>query len=81
MAAIFLVIVRFMPQGNFLLSDFCHELPVGLNAAWNSKRWCLLLEDPAHVVEQASDRQHDRGRFQAVPTAKKKLSVAVALSG
>ena len=77
----FFVIIRFVPQGNFLLSDFCHELPVGLNAAWNSERWCLFLEDPAHVVEETSDRQHDRGRFQAVPAAQKELSVAVALSG
>ena len=77
----FFVIIRFVPQGDFLFSDFCHELPVNLDITWNRGRRCLLLEDPAHVVEQASDRQHERGRFQAVPAAQEELSVAVALSG
>lgn len=77
----FFMIIRFVPHGDFLLSDFCHEFSVNLDAAWNSGRRCLLLEDPAHVVEEMSGRQHNRGRFQAVPTAKKKLSVAVALGG
>ena len=77
----FFVIIRFVPHGDFLLSDFCHEFSVNLDAARDKGRRCLLLKYSAHVVKKAGGRQHNRGRFQAVPAAQEELSVAVALSG
>lgn len=68
-----------MTHGDFLFPDSCHELPVNLDAAGNGWRRCLLLEDPAHVMEEPGGSQHDRGWLQAFPTIQKELSVVVAL--
>ena len=74
------VIVSLVTHGDFLLPDLLPEFSVYVHLH-SSLPLTLLLEDPAHVVEETSGRQHDRGRFQAVPAAQEELSVAVALSG
>ena len=42
-------------------------LAVDPDAAGDRRSWGLILKDPAHVVEQPGNRQHERGRLQAVP--------------
>ena len=76
-----LVIVRLMTHGDFLFSDSCHELPVNLDAAVDGGRRCLVLEDPAHMVEETGGGQHDRGWLQTVPAVQEELSVSITLSG
>lgn len=75
------MIVRLMTHGDFLFSDSCHELPVNLDAAGDGWRRCLVLEDPARMVEKTGGGQHDRGWLQAIPAVQKELSVTVALGG
>ena len=76
-----LVVIRFVARCDFLFPDSCHELPVNLDAAVDGRRRCLVLEDPAHVVEETCGGQHDRGGLQTVPAVQKELSVTVALGG
>ena len=76
-----LVIVRLMSPSYFLLHDPCPELPVDLDAAMDRRRRCLVLEYPAHVVEEAGGSQHDRWRLQVIPAVQEELSVVIALGG
>ena len=41
----------------------------------------MILEDPAHVVEQAGDRQHDGGWTEATLPLQEELCVLVSLGG
>ena len=75
------MIVRLMTHGDFLFPDSCHELPVNLDAPRNRRGRSLLLEDPAHVVEETGGGQHDRGWLQAVPAVQEELSASITLSG
>ena len=70
-----------MPHGDFLFPDSCHELTVNLDAAGDGRGWCLVLEYPAHMVEEPSGGQHDRGRFQTVPAVQEELSIRIPLAG
>lgn len=76
-----LVVVRFVARCDFLFPDSCHELSVNLDAAVDGRRGCLLLEGPAHVVEEACGGQHDRRWLQTTPMVWEELSVVVALGG
>ena len=75
------MIIRFVTSGDFLFPDSCHELAVNLNATWNGRGRCLVLEYSTHVVEEPSSSQHDRGWLQAIPTVQEKLSVSITLGG
>ena len=70
-----------MTHGDFLFSNSCHELPINLDATLDGRRRCLVLEDPAHVVEKTCGSQYDRGWLQTIPAVQEELSVAVALDG
>ena len=41
----------------------------------------VVLKDPAHVLEQLSDRQHDRGRAKIVLLLQEELSIWISLGG
>lgn len=53
------MIVRFMASSDLLFTDSCHELSVTLDTAGDGSRWRLVLEDAAHVMEEAGGSQHD----------------------
>lgn len=76
-----LVVIRFVARCDFLFPDPCHELSVNLDAAVDGRGRCLILDDPAHVVEETCGGQHDRGWLQTVPAIQEELSVSITLSG
>ena len=41
----------------------------------------VILKDPAHVVEQAGDRQHDGGWAEIVSLLQEELSILISLGG
>ncbi len=75
------MIVRLMTRSDFLFPDFCHELPVNMDTAGGGWGRRLLLEYPAHVIEEPGGSQHDRGWLQTIPAVQEELSVSIALGG
>lgn len=73
------MIIRLVASGDFHFSKLRQPFAVNLDAAGNGGGWSLLSEDMAHVVEEPSSGQHDRGLLQAVPAIQEKLSIFVAL--
>ena len=81
LGACILVVVRLVAHRNLLLLDLPPEFSIHLLAHWDGGRHRVVLEDPAHVVEQLSDRQHYRGRAEIVPLLQKELSILISLGG
>ena len=73
------MIICLVPHSNLLLSDFEPQLSINLLSCWGLRRNRVILEKFTYVVEQLSDRQHDRGRFQVIPAIQEELSVLVSL--
>ena len=75
------MVIWLVPHGDFLLPDFDSQFSIYLLSHRSLRRYGIVLEYFAHVVEQMRDRQHDRGRLQAVPAVQEELSVLVSLCG
>ena len=74
------VVIRLVAQGYFLLLDFSSEFSVDMETGAGLGQG-VILKDPAHVVEQASGRQHDGGRTEVTLPFQEELSVLVPLGG
>ena len=70
-----------MLHSNFLLSDFDSQFLIYPLSHLSLRRYRVIPEYLTHVVEQTSDRQHDRGWFQIIPAVQEELSVLVYLRG
>ena len=79
LGACILVVIRFMPHSNTLLLYLLAVLPVCPLTGRRAGRHGVVLEDPAHVVEQICDRQKHIGPVAVVEVIQKKLSVLVSL--
>ena len=80
MALLLLMVIRFVAHSDFLCLDFSSQFAVHLQASAGSGQR-VILEDPAHVVEQVGDRQHDRGWTEVILPFQEELCVLVSLSG
>jgi len=45
------MVIRLMPHGDFLLSDFPSEFAVHLHPRASGGPWALILKDPANLKE------------------------------
>ena len=59
------MVVRLVAHRDLLLLNFSPQFAVYLEAGFGSGQR-VILDDPAHVVEQAGGRQHDGGRMEGV---------------
>ena len=75
------MVIRLVAHSNLLLLNLPHEFSIHLLAYWDDGRHGGVLEYPSHVVEQLSDRQHDRGRAEIVLLLHKELGVWISLGG
>ena len=75
---ILLVVVRFVPHGNFLLPDSPHELALHMTTCRIGRRK-RLQKNVAHVVEEPYSTEKDRR--VTLPMVQEELCIAVALSG
>ena len=75
------MVIRFVAHSNLLLLDLPPELSIHLLTYWGGGRHGVVLKDPAHVVEQAGNCQHDRGRSNIIVPLQKELGVLISLSG
>lgn len=73
------MVIRLVAHRNLLLLDLPPEFSIHLLARRDVGRHRVVLEDPAHVVEQLGDRQHYRGRVEIVPLLQKELSILISL--
>ena len=74
------MVIRFVAHSDFLFLNFSPELAVDMDASARSGQRAIL-EDPAHVVEQAGGRQHNGGRTEVTLPFQEELSVLVSLGG
>ena len=74
------MVIRFVAHSEFLCLDFSSQFAVHLQAGAGSGQR-VILEDPAHVVEQVSDRQHNRGWTEVILPFQEELRVLVPLGG
>lgn len=73
------MVVRLVTHSVLLFLDLPPEFSVHLLARRDGGRHRVVLEDPAHVVEQLGDRQHHRGRAKIVSLLQKELSILISL--
>ena len=73
------MVIRLVTHSDLLLLDLPPEFSIHLLAHWDGGRHRVVLEDPAHVVEQLSDRQHHRGRAEMVSLFQEELSILISL--
>ena len=78
---LFFMVVRLMPQGDAQFLEFLHSLAVNVQPGLCRHSRCVIPEDIAHVVEQAGNCQHDRGRSNIIVPLQKELGVLISLSG
>ena len=76
-----LMIVLFVAMDETLLPQLLTALAVDVGEPRAALRQGVVLEDPAHVVEQAGNCQHDRGRSNIIVPLQKELGVLISLSG
>ena len=74
------MVVRLMPQGDFLLPELLAALAVDLDAAAGLRQG-VVLEDMRQAVEEPGYGQHNRGRAEVVLPFQEELRVLVALGG
>ena len=74
------MVIRFVAHSDFLFLNLSPKFAVYLEAGAGSRQG-VILEDPAHVVEQAGDRQHDGGWTEATLPLQEELCVLVSLGG
>ena len=75
------MVVRLVAHGDLLLLDLPPEFSIHLLARRDNERHGVVLEDPAHVIEQPGDRQHHRGRSEIVSLLQEELSILISLGG
>ena len=75
------MVIRLVAHGDLLLLDLPPEFSIYLLAYWDGGRNGVVLKDPAHVVEQLSNRQHHRGRAEIVSLLQEELSIRISLGG
>lgn len=74
-------VIRLVAQGDALFLEFLQPLPVDLNTAGAGLGNRVVLEYPAHVVEQPGHRQHRRGRTVFFQMVQEVLGILVVLFG
>ena len=75
------MVIRLVAHRNLLLLDLPPELSIHLLARRDGGWHGVVLEDPAHVIEQPGDRQHHRGRVEIVSLLQEELSILISLGG
>ena len=76
-----LVVIRPVSHSDTLLLDLPPVLPIRLLTGRKAGRDGVVLEDPAHVVEQICDGKKHSGPKAVIEVVQKKLSVLVSLKG
>ena len=79
-AAHILMVIRLVAQSDTPRLEFLPALPVDAQTSAGSRQGAVL-KAPAHVVEQAGNCQHDRGRSNIIVPLQKELGVLISLSG
>ena len=79
LGACILVVVRLVAHRNLLLLDLPPEFSIHLLARRDGRRHGVVLEDPAHVVEQLGGRQEHIGTAVVIDVIQKELGVLVSL--
>lgn len=75
-----LMVIRLVAQSDTPRLEFLPALPVDAQTSAGSRQGAVL-KAPAHVVEQAGNCQHDRGRSNIIVPLQKELGVLISLSG
>ena len=75
------MVIRLVAHSDLLLLDLPPEFSIHLPARRDGGRHGIVLEDPAHVVQQAGDCQHDGWRMEVTLTFQEEQSVLVPLNG
>lgn len=60
-----------------LLHELLPALPVDVQSGSGSREG-VILKDPAHVIEQPGNRQHDRGRAEVAAPLQEELGILIA---
>ena len=81
LGACILVVIRLVAHRNLLLLDLPPEFSFHLLTRRDGRRHGVVLEDPAHVVEQICDGKKHIGPKAVIEVVQKKLSVLVSLEG
>ena len=74
-----LVIIRLMPHSDTLLLQLLPVLSIRLLTGRRAGRDGVVLEDPAHVMEQFCDGKEHIGPVAIVEVIQKELGVLVSL--
>lgn len=75
------MVVRLVPQSNALLLDLPPILAVCPLVCRRTGRHGVVLENPAHVVEQVCDGKEHIGPVAVVKVLQKELRILVSLEG
>ena len=75
-----LMVIRLVAQSDTPRLEFLPALPVDAQTSAGSRQGAVL-KAPDHVVEQAGNCQHDRGRSNIIVPLQKELGVLISLSG
>lgn len=76
---LFLMVVRLVAQGNLFLAELLEQFAVRSLSARRAGQHGVVLEDPAHVVEQLGGGQKRIGTVVVVEVVQKELPVLVSL--
>ena len=74
-----LMVIRLVAHRNLLLLDLPPEFSIHLLTRRDCRRHGVVLEDPAHVVEQACDGKEHIGPVAVVKVIQKELCILVSL--
>ena len=73
------MVIRLVAHRNLLLLDLPPEFSIHLLTRRDCRRHGVVLEDPAHVVEQICDGKKHIGPVAIVEVIQKKLGVLISL--
>ncbi len=72
------MVIRLVAHSNALLHELLPTLPVDVQPG--SRPWeGMIFKDPAHVIEQPSDRQHHRRMVEIVSLLQEELGILISL--
>ena len=74
-----LMVIRLVAQGNLFLTDLLEQFTVCSVTARRAGRNGVVLEYPAHVVEQFGDREEHIGAAVVIEVIQKELGVLISL--
>ena len=73
------MVIRLMPHSDTLLLQLLPVLPVRLLAFRRTGRDGVILENPAHVMEQVCDSKEHIGPATVIEVLQKELGVLISL--